>query len=78
MEKSIKRVEFEEAHADLVKLVEELVTKKNISLLQIAGIMQATATRIYKEVLSEEEFISLMAMVVDQSTELGAEKETLH
>tara|TARA_Y100000996_G_scaffold327414_1_gene263457 strand:- start:553 stop:783 length:231 start_codon:yes stop_codon:yes gene_type:complete len=76
MEKSVKR--FEEAHTRIVKLVEELVTKKNVSLLEIAGIMQATATRIYKEVLSEEEFISLMAMVVDQSTELGAEKETLH
>jgi hypothetical protein len=76
MEKSVKR--FEEAHTRIVKLVEELVTKKNVSLLEIAGIMQATATRIYKEVLSEEEFISLMAMVVDHSTELGAEKETLH
>ena len=77
MEKGrVKR--FEEAHADTVKLIEELVTKKNVSLLEIAGIMQATATRIYKEVLSEEEFISLMAMVVDHSTELGAEKETLH
>ena len=50
MEKSVKR--FEEAHTRIVKLVEELVTKKNVSLLEIAGIMQATATRIYKEVLS--------------------------
>ena len=76
MEKSVKK--FEEAHTRILKVVEELVTKKNVSMLEIAGIMQATATRIYKEVLSEEEFISLMAMVVDQSTELGAEKETLH
>lgn len=76
MEKSVKR--FEEAHTRILKVVEELVTKKNVSMLEIAGIMQATATRIYKEVLSEEEFISLMAMVVDHSTELGAEKETLH
>ena len=47
-------------------------------MLEIAGIMQATATRIYKSMLSEEEFLSLMAMVVDHSTELGADKETLH
>tara|TARA_Y100000739_G_C20236435_1_gene296850 strand:- start:86 stop:316 length:231 start_codon:yes stop_codon:yes gene_type:complete len=76
MEKSVKR--FEEAHTRILKVVEELVTKKNVSMLEIAGIMQATATRIYKTVLSEEEFLSLMAMVVDHSTELGAEKETLH
>ena len=77
MEKGrVKR--FEEAHADIVKLIEELVTKKNVSLLEIAGIMQATATRIYKEVLSEEEFISLMTMVVDHSAELGAEKDNRH
>ena len=77
MEKGrVKRCEA--AHADIVNLFDELGTKKNVSLLEIAGIMQATATRIYKEVLSEEEFISLMAMIVDHSTELGAEKETLH
>ena len=76
MEKSVKR--FEEAHTRIVKVVEELVTEKNVSILEIAGIMQATATRIYKSVLSEKEFLSLMAMVVDHSTELGAEKETLH
>ena len=56
MEKGrVKR--FEEAHADIIKLVEELVVKKNISLLEIAGIMQATATRIYKEVLSKNKKI---------------------
>tara|TARA_S200000501_G_scaffold269166_1_gene252877 strand:- start:72 stop:302 length:231 start_codon:yes stop_codon:yes gene_type:complete len=76
MEKSVKK--FEEAHTRILKVVEELVTKKNVSMLEIAGIMQATATRIYKSMLSEEEFLSLMAMVVDHSTELGAEKETLH
>ena len=76
MEKSVKR--FEEAHTRILKVVEELVTKKNVSMLEIAGIMQATATRIYKSMLSEEEFLSLMAMVVDHSTELGADKETLH
>ena len=76
MEKSVKR--FEEAHTRIVKVVEELVTENNVSILEIAGIMQATATRIYKSMLSEEEFLSLMAMVVDHSTELGADKETLH
>jgi len=76
MEKSVKK--FEEAHTRILKVVEELVTKKNVSMLEIAGIMQATATRIYKSMLSEEEFLSLMAMVVDHSTELGADKETLH
>ena len=46
MEKSVKK--FEEAHTCILKVVEELVTKKNVSMLEIAGIMQATATRIYK------------------------------
>tara|TARA_B100000965_G_scaffold249650_1_gene209718 strand:+ start:2123 stop:2365 length:243 start_codon:yes stop_codon:yes gene_type:complete len=48
--------------------------------MQIAGCLMATASRMYQETLSEEEWLALMESVIDTTTGPDKRKslETLH
>ena len=64
---------------DLMELTMEWV-EKGATPMMIAGCMMATASRMYQEQLSEEEWIALMDSVVEVTTnpDKKAKKETLH
>ena len=68
---------FMEAHMKVQKLITELLND-GIPPMAIAGIVQATATQMYRNMLNEEEFIMLMASVVDASHEIKTDKTVLH
>lgn len=62
---------FIEAHMKVHELMTELLEDSSPAL--VAGIFQACATKIYKTILTEDEFQNLMETV---STSVN--KETLH
>lgn len=62
---------FIEAHTKVHELMTELLEDNSPAL--VAGIFQACATKIYKTILTEDEFQNLMETV---STSVN--KETLH
>tara|TARA_B100000035_G_C20950354_1_gene531695 strand:- start:275 stop:481 length:207 start_codon:yes stop_codon:yes gene_type:complete len=62
---------FIEAHMKVHELMTELLEDNSPAL--VAGIFQACATKIYKTILTEDEFQNLMETV---STSVN--KETLH
>ena len=75
-ENEIELLEISTEQMDLtVKWIE-----KGASPMLIAGCMMATASRMYQEQLSEEEWIALMDSVIETTTNPNKQpnKETLH
>ena len=68
--------QIEEATMKLHILVMELL-EDGVSPLAIAGVVQASATKMYRTMLDEDEFEKLMKDVVDSSRRLER-GETLH
>ena len=66
-----ENAKFIEAHTKVHELMTELLEDSSPAL--VAGIFQACATKIYKTILTEDEFQNLMETV---STSVN--KETLH
>ena len=67
--------ELEQATIRIQDLVMELI-EEGMSPLAVAGVVQASATRMYRAILEDEEFEDLMQSVVDSSKRL--ENKTLH
>ena len=59
-----REAKFIEAHTTIYDVIIELFNK-GISPAEVAGILQASATRIYRGILSEEEYVALMKTVVE-------------
>ena len=55
---------FLEAHALIFDTIVDLF-EQGVSPAEVAGILQASATRIYRTILSEEEYVSLMKTVIE-------------
>ena len=64
-----------EAHMKVHELMTELLKDAPPSL--VAGIFQACATKIYKTILTQEEFQNLMD-TVSESANIEYNNETLH
>tara|TARA_B100001057_G_scaffold500232_1_gene614189 strand:- start:2494 stop:2712 length:219 start_codon:yes stop_codon:yes gene_type:complete len=64
-----------EAHMKVHELMAELLEDAPPSL--VAGIFQACATKIYKTILTQEEFQNLMD-TVSESANIEYNNETLH
>lgn len=62
---------FIEAHMKVNELMTELLEDSSPAL--VAGIFQACATKIYKTILTEDEFQNLM-----ETVSTSVDKETLH
>mgnify|MGYP001296718564 CR=1 FL=1 len=62
---------FIEAHMKVHELMTELLEDSSPAL--VAGIFQACATKIYKTILTEDEFQNLM-----ETVSTSVDKETLH
>ena len=64
---------------DIIMMCEKFV-EEGASPMQIAGCLMATASRMYQEQLSEEEWLALMDSVVETTTnqDKTKTKETLH
>ena len=71
----IDDIELEKATIRIQELVMELI-EEGMSPLAVAGVVQASATRMYRAILEDEEFEDLMQSVVDSSKKL--ENKTLH
>ena len=67
---------IEDATIKLHILVMELL-EDGVSPLAVAGVVQASATKMYRTMLDEDEFEKLMKDVVDSSRRLER-GETLH
>jgi len=67
--------ELKMATVKLQLLVMELI-EEGLSPLAVAGIVQASATRMYRAILDDKEFEDLMVSVVDSSREF--KNKTLH
>lgn len=67
--------ELEMATVKIQLLVMELI-EEGLSPLAVAGVVQASATRMYRAILDDKEFEDLMISVVDSSRELN--NKTLH
>ena len=59
---------FMEAHAIIFETIVDLF-EQGVSPAEVAGILQASATRIYRGILSEEEYVSLMKTVIETGVE---------
>ena len=68
--------QLEEATIKLHKLVIELL-EDGLSPLAVAGVVQASATKMYRTLLDEQEFEKLMGDVVNSSKHLESTK-TFH
>ena len=68
--------QLEEATVKLHKLVIELL-EEGLSPLAVAGVVQASATKMYRTLLDEQEFEKLMGDVVSSSRYLESTK-TFH
>ena len=68
--------QLEEATVKLHKLVIELL-EDGLSPLAVAGVVQASATKMYRTLLDEQEFEKLMGDVVNSSKHLESNK-TFH
>ena len=77
------KIEDDENEIELLEISTELMDltvkwmEKGASTMLIAGCMMATASRMYQEQLSEEEWIALLDTVA-QTTTKSDNKETLH
>lgn len=67
--------QLEMATVKVQLLVMELI-EEGLSPLAVAGVVQASATRMYRAMLDDKEFEDLMVSVVDSSKRL--ENKTLH
>ena len=67
--------QLEIATIKLQRLVMELIDD-GISPLAVAGIVQASATKMYRAMLDDKEFEDLMGAVIDSSKRLDS--QTLH
>ena len=67
--------QLEQATIRLQLLVMELI-EEGLSPLAVAGIVQASATRMYRTILDDKEFEDLMVSVVDSSRNFNS--KTLH
>ncbi len=68
MTKDNQEEKFLEAHALIFDTIVDLF-EQGVSPAEVAGILQASATRIYKTILSEEEYVSLMKTVIETGVE---------
>ena len=68
--------QLEEATVKLHTLVIELL-EEGLSPLAVAGVVQASATKMYRTLLDEQEFEKLMGDVVNSSKHLESTK-TFH
>ena len=68
--------QLEEATVKLHKLVIELL-EEGLSPVAVAGVVQASATKMYRTLLDEQEFEKLMGDVVSSSKYLESTK-TFH
>ena len=69
-----EEIKFLEAHEQVHELMADLL-KDDCPPVLVAGIFQAVATKIYRTILTEEEFQRLMQTV---TTTVSNNKETLH
>ena len=46
--------------------------------MAVAGIFQAIATQMYRTMLDDDEFIALMASVIDTSQDMKKEEKVYH
>ena len=67
--------QLEMATAKIQLMVMELI-EEGLSPMAVAGVVQASATRMYRAMLDDKEFEDLMVSVVDSSKRL--ENKTLH
>ena len=67
--------ELEKATIRIQDLVMDLI-EEGLSPLAVAGVVQASATKMYRAILEDEEFEDLMQTVVDSSKKL--ENKTFH
>ena len=82
----MKIIKEDETDMELLKISTELVEltlrwiDKGATPMMIAGCMMATASRMYQEQLSEEEWIALMDSVIETTTNPNKQpdKETFH
>ena len=68
MTKDNREEKFLEAHAIIFDTIVDLF-EQGVSPAEVAGILQASATRIYRGILSEEEYVSLMKTVIETGVE---------
>lgn len=68
MTKDNQEEKFLEAHAIIFDTIVDLF-EQGVSPAEVAGILQASATRIYRGILSEEEYVSLMKTVIETGVE---------
>ena len=86
VEDKMKIIEEDETDIELLKISTELMEltlkwiDKGSSPLAIAGCLMATASRMYQEQLTEEEWIALMDSVIETTTNPNKQpsKETFH
>ena len=64
-----------EATIRIQDLIMDLIDK-GLSPLAVAGVIQASATKMYRAILEDEEFENLMKTVVDSSRKIDS--KTLH
>lgn len=67
--------QLEQATIRIQDLVLDLI-EEGLSPLAVAGVVQASATKMYRAILEDEEFEDLMQTVVDSSKSL--ENKTFH
>ncbi len=67
--------QLSEATIKVHNLILELI-EEGLSPLAVAGVVQASATKMYRSILEDQEFEDLMQTVVDSSKKLDS--ETLH
>tara|TARA_X000001036_G_scaffold11173_1_gene9804 strand:- start:1479 stop:1703 length:225 start_codon:yes stop_codon:yes gene_type:complete len=68
---------FIKAHMDAQKLMQDLVAS-GVNPMAVAGIFQAIATQMYRTMLDDDEFIALMASVIDTSQDFKKEEKVYH
>ena len=68
-----KEEKFMEAHAIIFETIVDLF-EQGVSPAEVAGILQASATRIYRGILSEEEYVALMKTVIETGVD-GIDKK---
>ena len=64
-----------EATIRIQDLIMDLI-EQGLSPLAVAGVIQASATKMYRAILEDEEFENLMKSVVDSSRKIDS--KTLH
>ena len=62
-----------EATIRIQDLIMDLI-EEGLSPLAVAGVMQASATRMYRTILEDDEFENLMQTVVDSSRKIDSKR----